>query len=131
MIKIVTVDEMRAIETAADKAGVSYAQMMDAAGRAVADRAKQILEEFPDPRVAVLVGPGNNGGDGLVAGRLIAEETRANVTFFLAQPRDESDENFVKVRALNALVADGPTDAEQGYRVLRTMISNADLIIDA
>ncbi|HLY25819.1 MAG TPA: NAD(P)H-hydrate dehydratase, partial [Aggregatilineales bacterium] len=131
MIKIATVEEMKAIEAAADKAGVSYAQMMDAAGRAVADRAKQIIEDYPDPRVVVLVGPGNNGGDGLVAGRLIAQETRATVTYFLSQPRDESDENYAKVRALNALIADGPTDAEQGYRVLRTMISNADLIVDA
>src|SRR5579859_4006658 len=131
MIKIATVEEMKAIEAAADKAGVSYAQMMDAAGRAVADRGKQIIEDYPDPRVVVLVGPGNNGGDGLVAGRLIAQETRATVTYFLSQPRDESDENFAKVRALNPLIADGPTDAEQGYRVLRTMISNADLIVDA
>ena len=46
MIKIATVDEMRAIEVAADKAGVSYAQMMDNAGRAVANRVKPILEEF-------------------------------------------------------------------------------------
>jgi NAD(P)H-hydrate epimerase len=131
MIKIATVEEMRAIEAAADKAGVSYAQMMDNAGRAVANRVKQIVAEFPEPRVAVLVGPGNNGGDGLVAGRLIAEETKATVTFFLVQPRDESDENFAKVRAANLLVVDAPTDSEQGYRVLRTMIANADVIIDA
>jgi len=131
MSKIATVEEMRAIEAAADKAGVSYAQMMDNAGRAVADRVKQILEEFPDPRVAVLVGPGNNGGDGLVAGRLIAEETKATVTFFIVQPRDDKDANFAKVRAANLLVADAPTDSEQGYRVLRTMIANADVIIDA
>jgi hydroxyethylthiazole kinase-like uncharacterized protein yjeF len=131
MIKIATVEEMRAIEAAADKVGVSYAQMMDNAGRAVANRVKQIVAEFPEPRVAVLIGPGNNGGDGLVAGRLIAEETKATVTFFLVQPRDESDENFAKVRAANLLVVDAPTDSEQGYRVLRTMIANADVIIDA
>src|SRR5258708_28938296 len=131
MIKIVTVDEMRAIEAAADKAGISYVQMMDTAGRAVADRAKQILADYPDPRVAVLIGPGNNGGDGLVAGRLIAEETRATVTFFVVKAREENDENYAKVRAANLLIVDGPTDAEQGYRVLRTMIANADLIIDA
>ncbi len=131
MTKIATVEEMRVIETAADKAGVSFAQMMDNAGRAVATRVKQILEEFPEPRVVVLVGPGNNGGDGLVAGRLIAEETEATVTFFLVQPRDESETNFAKVRAANLLVVDAPTDAEQGYRVLRTMVANADVIIDA
>ncbi len=131
MIKIATVEEIRSIEAAADKAGVSYAQMMDNAGRAVADRVKQILEEYPEPRLAVLVGPGNNGGDGLVAGRLIAEETNATVTFFLTQPRDESDANFAKVKAANLLTADAPTDSEQGYRVLRTMIANADVILDA
>jgi len=131
MIKIVTVDEMRAIETAADKAGVSYAQMMDTAGRAVADRAKQILAEYPEPRVAVLIGPGNNGGDGLVAGRLIAEETRATVTFFLVELRGDDDENFAKVKAANLLIADSASDTSHGYRVLRTMIANADLIIDA
>jgi ADP-dependent NAD(P)H-hydrate dehydratase / NAD(P)H-hydrate epimerase len=131
MIKIATVEEMRAIEAAADKAGVSYAQMMDNAGRAVANRVKQIAEEFPEPRVAVLVGPGNNGGDGLVAGRLIAEETKATVTFFLVQPRDDKDDNFAKVKAANLLVVDAPTDSEQGYRVLRTMVANADVIVDA
>src|SRR5947207_5557978 len=131
IIKIATIEEMRAIEAAADKAGISYAQMMDNAGRAVANRVKQILEEFPEPRVAVLVGPGNNCGDGLVAGRLIAEETKATVTFFLVQPREDNDENFAKVRAANLLVVDAPTDSEQGYRVLRTMIANADVIVDA
>src|SRR5271165_1266878 len=101
MIKIASVEQMRAIETAADQHGISYAQMMDTAGRAVADRAKQILEqvsESPKPQVVVLVGPGNNGGDGLVAGRLIAEETQATVSFFLVKPRDASDANFAKVR---------------------------------
>src|SRR5712692_3831496 len=114
MIKIATVEEMRVIEAAADKAGISYAQMMDTAGLAVANCIKPILEEFPEPRVVVLVGPGNNGGDGLVAGRLLAEETRATVTFFLAAPRPDDDPNLAKLRAANLLVADAATDAEQG-----------------
>src|SRR5258707_12098534 len=82
MIKIATIEEMRVIEAAADKAGVSYAQMMDTAGLAVANCIKPILEEFPEPRVVVLVGPGNNGGAGLVPGRPPAEEKRATVPFF-------------------------------------------------
>src|SRR5260221_2171059 len=109
MIKIVTVDEMRAIETAADKAGVSYAQMMDTAGRAVADRTKQILAEYPEPRVAVLIGPGNNGGDGLVAGRLIGEENRATVTFFFVGKRDRREQNFNKGEMAELLVGDYDT----------------------
>ncbi|MBI5054546.1 MAG: hypothetical protein HZB52_14965, partial [Chloroflexi bacterium] len=37
MSKIVTVDQMKQLETEADARGVSYAQMMDYAGAAVAD----------------------------------------------------------------------------------------------
>ncbi len=65
--KILSVDEMRAVEEAADASGLTYAAMMENAGREVA---AAIRERFPDlngKRVAVLVGGGNNGGDGLVA----------------------------------------------------------------
>ncbi len=73
MPKIVTVEQMRAIEQASDKKGHSYAAMMEMAGRAVAERVKYLLAGTPEPRIAVLVGPGNNGGDGLVAARILAE----------------------------------------------------------
>ncbi|HVO44499.1 MAG TPA: NAD(P)H-hydrate dehydratase [Aggregatilineales bacterium] len=131
MIRIVTVQEMQAIETAADAAGVSYGQMMENAGRAIADRVKQIIEELEiaDARVAVLVGPGNNGGDGLVTARLIAGETNASVQIFLTRPRD--DENLTKAKAAHTLIIDAETDAQRGYRVLRTMVANADVVIDA
>lgn len=79
-MRLVTSAEMRAIEAAADAAGLSYAEMMRRAGRAVAEAADRRLAELADRRLAeavdrlpaggqvvVLVGPGNNGGDGLVA----------------------------------------------------------------
>ncbi len=68
-IKVFTVAEMVAAERAADAAGVSYDEMMETAGRRVAEA---IIERMPvrDRRVLILVGPGNNGGDGLVAGKL-------------------------------------------------------------
>lgn len=131
MPKIVTVEQMRATEAAADAAGVSYSEMMERAGRAVADRVKELIEDFHEPRVAVLVGKGNNGGDGLVAGRLIAAEAKAIVSFFLVEPRDEADPVFKPVREAGLLAADAPTDSSAGYRVLRTMVANADVLIDA
>ncbi len=133
MPKIVTVEQMRAIEAAADAAGVSYAQMMDTAGRAVADRVRQLIDglQVETPRIAVLVGKGNNGGDGLVAARLLAAETPALINVFLAQPREESDPVLAAAREAGFLIADGAIDAEQGYRVLRTMVANADVVIDA
>jgi hydroxyethylthiazole kinase-like uncharacterized protein yjeF len=131
MIRVVTAEQMRAIEAEAVSAGVSYAQMMETAGRAVAERVKFLMADFPEPRVAVLVGPGNNGGDGLVAGRVLAQETNATVGFFLTKRRSDDDENWRKVREANLFVVDAEADAEQGYRVLRTLVANADIIVDA
>ncbi|GAG01902.1 unnamed protein product, partial [marine sediment metagenome] len=67
MVKIVTVEQMRTIEKAADASGLTYDQMMENAGRAVAEA---ILHRWPNlsgKQVSILVGSGNNGGDGLVA----------------------------------------------------------------
>jgi NAD(P)H-hydrate epimerase len=72
-MKIVNVDEMRRIEQAADQAGQSYEAMMDMAGQAVASIAEQVMLPEPESDILVLVGPGNNGGDGLVAARRLLD----------------------------------------------------------
>ena len=129
MPKIVTVEQMRAIEAATDAAGVSYAEMMDRAGRAVADLVIERLGGRPEPHVVVLVGPGNNGGDGLVAGRLIAEEIDAEVDFYLLKPRPDDDDNLAKLVAAGLAVAEA--DDDDDWSVLRELIWTADVIVDA
>ena len=132
MPKIVTVEQMRAIEQASDAKGHTYADMMQLAGRAVAERVKQLLIDIPEPRVAILVGTGNNGGDGLVVARLLAEEVEnATVGAFLLQMRDESDDVFVAARDAGVFMADVENDKPAGYRVLQNLIANADVMIDA
>ncbi len=100
-IKIVSVERIRQIEAAADAAGLSYDFMMQNAGRAVAFRVIERLRDKTDARVTVLIGAGNNGGDGLVAGRIIAEETHTLVRFYLAKPRTADDANFKAVEDAN------------------------------
>jgi NAD(P)H-hydrate epimerase len=132
MPKIVTVDQMRSIEQASDAKGHTYADMMQLAGRAVAERVKQLLIGISAPRVAILVGTGNNGGDGLVVARLLAEEVEnATVGAFLLQMRDESDDVFVAARDAGVFMVDVENDKPAGYRVLQNLIANADVVIDA
>ena len=66
MHEILTVAEMAAADAAAVRAGTSSRELMERAGEAVA---AAVDERFPRGRAAVLVGPGNNGGDGYVAAR--------------------------------------------------------------
>ena len=133
MPKLLTVKQMRALEAAANKAGLTYAKMMQTAGRAVADRVKDLIADLPnaDARVAILVGKGNNGGDGLVVAKILATETSAVISLFLTEARDEADPVFAAVREVGLFAVEGPIDAEQGFRVLKTMVSNADIIVDA
>lgn len=127
-IKVFSVAEMVAAEKAADAADHSYAQMMEMAGRRVAEAIVQRYD-VAERRVLVLVGPGNNGGDGLVAGRYLAEAGAA-VTFYLFKPRDPAtDENLAQVEGLGLELV--LADHDQRFRVLRHRLRTTDFVIDA
>ena len=73
-MKLVSVSEMKAIEAQADASGLAYAQMMENAGRGLADIVDDLGADNNWRRVVGLVGPGNNGGDTLVALAHLARE---------------------------------------------------------
>lgn len=132
MVKIVTVDEMRAIEQASDAQGHSYADMMQLAGRAVAERVMQIVRGIHAPRVTILVGPGNNGGDGLVVGRILAQEVDGCVvSAFILKMRDESDAVFVDARDAGVTLVDLASDKANEYETLQGLVAGADVVVDA
>ena len=79
--------EMRVLDRNAQYFGLSTLDLMEAAGKAVAEVARS---EFgtAGKRILVLCGTGNNGGDGLVAARYLGKEARVTV---LLEPRNEID----------------------------------------
>jgi len=70
MIELLTPDEMSACDRLAIAGGIPGIALMEKAGRAVADA---VARHPLGTRVLVVAGPGNNGGDGFVAARVLAE----------------------------------------------------------
>jgi hydroxyethylthiazole kinase-like uncharacterized protein yjeF len=71
MIELLSNNQMTQADRLAIASGISGATLMANAGRAVAD---VVAQRHPlGTRVAIVAGPGNNGGDGFVAARRLAE----------------------------------------------------------
>src|ERR1700681_3729328 len=71
MIELLTSDEMAEADRLTIASGVAGIALMESAGRSVADA---VAARAPlGTRIAVVAGPGNNGGDGFVAARCLAE----------------------------------------------------------
>ena len=128
MFKVVSVEQMREIERAADAGGLTYAVMMENAGRSIAQHILRRVPEISGRRVAILVGTGNNGGDGLVVGHYLAE-AGAQVAAYLLKERPAEDLNLTRLQGHGALIAIAGSD--QRERVLRNLIGSADVIVDA
>src|SRR4051812_50199649 len=80
---IVTAAEMRAAEQAAIDGGSPVETLMDRAGTAAAEAIWRYAGPLP---TLVLCGPGNNGGDGYVIARRLAERGMGVTVAALAEP---------------------------------------------
>src|SRR5213595_2289985 len=83
-MKIVTAAQMRAIEEEAFGSGrATVPELMGRAGRAVAEAALAALPRPDEAAALVLVGPGKNGGDGLVAAEALQAAGLRDVAVWL------------------------------------------------
>jgi len=125
-VKLVTSAEMRALEESAAKQGRTADLLMEDAGLGVAQEVWVNLGAAPECRVTLLIGPGNNGGDGLVAARHL-HEWGARVEVVLLADRAADDPNFKKLVDLGVV----PRQARDGANVLDEALAGAEAVVDA
>jgi len=100
MLVLSAAEMMACDRVTAERFGVSSVELMRNAARAVADVA---LACFPRAlRVTVLCGKGNNGGDGAMAARLLAERGLAVTVLLLGVPEELKGDAAVAWRELEA-----------------------------
>ena len=131
MTKIVTAEQMRAIEARSERAGVSTDTLMERAGLAVARVARRMVGPLAGVPVVVLVGPGNNGADGLVAARHL-RCWGARVAAYLCRDRPVSDPKLAAARDAGVAIVSASADSgDAGLARLRALLGSAHLVIDA
>jgi len=100
MIPVLSAAAMRAADRATILGGVPSLELMERAAEALVD---ELLRRFPGwKRVVVACGPGNNGGDGLAAARLLAGHGVAAAIFTLTDAssyRGDPADNAARARA--------------------------------
>lgn len=129
-MKIVNVAQMRQLEQQTDAHGHSYAQMMEWAGQAVANVCKAFVLRTPESPVLVLVGPGNNGGDGLVAARHLMEHGHP-ITLYIWKRETRGDENLRRFRRKRRGITILYADNDPEFAKLRAELQQTSLVIDA
>jgi NAD(P)H-hydrate epimerase len=135
-MKALTAAEMREVDRlTTERFGISGTQLMENAGKSVADFVlHQISLRFQSPvrSAVVLCGKGNNGGDGFVAARYLRQEIRHTLVLLFSSPSElkaDAALNFQRWRE-----SGGETLVMDNGEALRSAwpgIAAADVILDA
>lgn len=124
-MKLVTTSQMRAIEKEADSKGVSYAQMMENAGRGLAEIVHALGTANGWESVTGIVGSGNNGGDTLVALMWLAEAGWRTRAYLVNRKNDELVSRYLEA---GGEVAHAARDAD--FESLRRFVEESEVVLD-
>ena len=133
---MVTCEKMKELERMADAAGLSFYQMMENAGTCATEEILKSCSKLKGGGSAVIFcGKGNNGGDGLVVARLLAQQG-TDVKVILAEGDPETPDAITNYGLLEEIPEVEVTDiAGADPFAIDTMVglalADCDMIVDA
>jgi NAD(P)H-hydrate epimerase len=130
VIPVLDSKQMRRADRETIRRGVPSTTLMENAASALVAEVRRELSGWR--RVVVVCGPGNNGGDGLAAARLLAARGVVPVVFTLRDPaRYSGDAAWNAGRAREAGLELTALDSSGAWRQLRRSLSDCDGVLDA
>ncbi len=132
-MKLANAKQMRKLdETAINDYGIPGIVLMENAGVGTVQAINETYGPFEDHTVIIIVGPGNNGGDGLVIARHILQQGGFPIVFLLVSPEKIKGDAATNLQIVQNL--DIPiyplTDSEQ-LGGLQDYLAGCDMVIDA
>jgi len=127
-VKILTSTQVRRVEEDCARLGIPSSVLMENAGEAVAAEVRKILGAVDRQHILILIGPGNNGGDGLVAARHL-HDWGARVSLCLLGQRSPHDPNLKVVRERGITCIEVTQDKQ--WQKLDEALSSAVTVVDA
>ena len=132
-MEILTGTQMRQVDRhAVARYGIPEIVLMENAGLRMTDVLAAVYPDLARRRVLVLCGPGNNGGDGFVVARHLAQRGVAVRALLFARPAALRGAAAINERATRRLgVPIEPVLSSAGWRRARRALGTSDLVIDA
>ena len=127
-VKVVTVAQMQALEDASERAGVSKDTLMENAGLACAQQVRRHMGGAAGRKALLLIGPGNNGADGLVIARHL-RRWGAEVCCYVVRGRPDHDPKMADAQGYDVDVAHA--DQDPGFARLTDWLSSSSMVVDA
>jgi ADP-dependent NAD(P)H-hydrate dehydratase / NAD(P)H-hydrate epimerase len=127
-MKILNISQMQKAERDCAQFGISLDTLMENAGKAAAEEIRELTYDISKLHVLIAVGPGNNGGDGLVAARYL-HERGADVKVYLCGKRPDPDPNLALVNKSAVSLLESFSDTNKHHLI--EWLLEADLVVDA